>query len=228
LKDRKKTRFRKVYLYWLLIDLAVAVIIAALLLYRPFGYQPADVAYDGQVSQYLTHELLPQLYNGAQRQEPFEVVVVQKGINDAIARSQWPRQSDGISFSIPKVLFETDRIVLMTTSVVSGMEFFVTIVAEPKLDQQGLLNLHVAKVKVGAMNITLLARAVARRMYARRLSATYIDPQDMRARIAASLLNDEPFEPVFEIDHKKVRVEKIIIAPEKLTIYLVGVLEYAK
>ncbi|MCJ7777179.1 MAG: hypothetical protein MUP16_02545, partial [Sedimentisphaerales bacterium] len=56
-----------------------------------------------------------------------------------------------------------------------------------------------------------------------------VDPCDLGARIAASLFNDEPFDPVFEIkevldgEEKKVRVEKITLTPEKLTVRLVPV-----
>ena len=94
---------------------------------------------------------------------------------------------------------------------------------KPTLDGQGLLNLQVSKVKVGALNITVLARVMAKKMYSQKLAATDVDTEDWRARIAASLLNDESFEPVFEIGNRKVRVEKITIIREKLAIRLVPV-----
>jgi hypothetical protein len=218
LKIRKKAKFKKVY--WLLIDLAVVAVILILLLYRPARYRPSEPARDKQVSPYLTHELLPQLYNGIQRREPFDLVVIQQGINDAITRSKWPKESEGIRFSAPKVLFVPESITLMGTAVVGGVELVITIVVEPLLDDGGLLNLHVAKIKVGAMNITPLARIIARKMYAQRLAAADVDTETLRARIAASLLNNEPFEPVFEIEDKKVRAKKISITHQKLTIRL--------
>jgi len=62
LKIRKKARFKKLVI-WLLVDLAVAAIIFALLLYRPGRYKPADLGSGsykrGQVSPYLTHDLGP-------------------------------------------------------------------------------------------------------------------------------------------------------------------------
>ena len=219
MKIRKKIKYKKVY--WLLADLGVALIILVLLLYRPARYNPPDITYDKQVSSYLTHELLPQLYNGAQRQEPFDIVIIQENIKDIVAESKWPREYDGIKFSAPNVLFIPDSIVLMGTATLKGVKFVVTVVAEPRLDEKGLLNLHVAKVKIGAMNITPLAGIIARRMYQHQLTMTNIDKEDLRVQIAASLLNDEPFEPVFEIEDKKVRIEKIIIEQEKLTICLV-------
>ncbi len=223
MKNRKKRKLKK--RYWLLVDLAVVLVILVLLLYKPARYDPSDIApvsnSQGQVSPYLTHELFPQLYDGIQRSEPFELVVIQKGINETIARSKWPKESGGVRFSAPAVLFAPESIILMGTASIKGVEFVVTIVVEPKLDEGGLLNLQVSKVKIGAMNITPLARLVARRMYQHRLGTTDINTEDLQAQIAASLLNDEPFEPIFKIDNKKVRVEKITIHEEKLAVRLV-------
>jgi hypothetical protein len=224
LEVSKKTRFKKVY-RWLLVDLAIVVILFILLLYRPNRYDPAKGAYDRQVSQYLTHELLPQLYNGAQLQEPFDLVVTEEGINDIVARAAWPRESEGIRFSSPAVVFVPEGIVLMGTAAVRGLELVVTIVVEPVLDERGLLNLRVTKVKIGAMNVTLLARVMAKRMYAQEIGEEDVAVEDLRAQIAASLLNDEPFEPVFKIKNKKVRVNKITIMQNKLSLHLLPVFD---
>lgn len=200
-----------------------------LLLYKPARYNPLDISYDGQVSKYLTHELLPQLHNGAQRREPFDLVVTQKGINDTIARAKWPKRYSGIVFSAPEVLFLPDTIVLMGTADLKRVPVVITIELNPSLDEHGLLNLYVAKVKAGVMNITPIIKVIARRMYADRIAIVDADPSDLRAQIAASLFGDEPFDPVFEIkdmfngEKRKVRVKKITLMPEKLTVRLASV-----
>ena len=220
--------------YSLAIKLAAVLVIFIsllyfLLLHKPARYNPLNIGYDGQVSKYLTHVLLPQLHNGAQRAEPFDLVVTQKGINDTIARAKWPKYYSGIVFSAPEVLFLPDTIVLMGTAVLKRVQVVITIELNPWLDERRLLNLHVAKVKAGAMNITPLVRAVAGRMYADRVATVDIDPDDLRAQIAASLFNDEPFDPIFEIkdmfdgEERKVRVGKITLTPEKLTVHLAPV-----
>jgi hypothetical protein len=215
--------------------IAVVVIFVLLLyllfLYKPARYKPLDIGYNGQVSKYLTHELLPQLYNGVQGTGPFDLVIIQKGINDAIARAKWPKSYSGIVFSAPEVLFLPDTIVLMGTAVLRSVQVVITVELNPSLDERGLLNFHVLKVKAGAMNITPVVKAVARRMYFDRLATVVVDPCDLGAQIAASLFNDEPFDPVFEVKdvfggkQKKVRVEKITLAQEKLTLHLVPVVD---
>jgi uncharacterized protein YpmS len=231
LKTRKKRKFKK--RYWLLLDLALAIIVLALLFYKPARYRPPDNVpvsnNQDQLSPYLTNVLLPQLYNGAQRDEPFDLDIDQKGINETIARYQWPRESNGVILSAPTVFFVPENIVLMGTANIKGAELVVTVVGKPILDEQGLLNLQVEKVKIGAMNITPVARLMAKRMYTQRLATIPVDTGNLRAKIAASLLNDEPFEPILNINDifddvdKNVRVEKITIVQKKLTIRLVPV-----
>jgi uncharacterized protein YpmS len=131
-------------------------------------------------------------------------------------------ESEGILLYAPAALFVPGTVVLMVTADVKGVEFIITIELEPKINEQGLLNLEVAKVKVGAMNITPLAKMIAKQMYSQRLAALPIDTEAIQTKIVASLLTDEPFEPVFRVDDKKkVRIEKITIDNEKLLVRLV-------
>ncbi|MBA7664870.1 hypothetical protein ES703_72935 [subsurface metagenome] len=221
MKVRKKAKLKK-KVYFVLAGLAaVPVAFVSLLLYKPAHFSPPDITYNKQVSPYLTHELLPHIYNNAQLGEPFDLTIIQNKTKDIIALTRWPKELDGLRVSAPQVLFVADGIVLRGTVAVRGVQFVVTIVAEAGLDQEGLLNLRVAKVKIGAMNITALARMLAKRIYQRRFAMSDIDAEDWRAQIAASLLDNEPFAPVFEIEDRKVRADKITITQGKLTIHLV-------
>ncbi|MHC4727039.1 MAG: hypothetical protein ACYS17_07370 [Planctomycetota bacterium] len=224
-KKNKKAR-RKKLIIWLLIDLAVVAIVFAVLLYRPGRYKPVDSGSykEGEVSPYLTNELSPTIYNGAQRIEPFDVVITQEGLNDIIARGDWPIESQGIMLYAPAALFVPGRLVLMGTADAKGVEFVVTIELEPIINDEGLLNLQLAKMKVGAMNLTPLVKVIAKKMYMQKISGIEVDTKALQTQIVASLLNDEPFEPVFSIDGKKVRIEKIIIENEKLSAHLVPTL----
>jgi len=223
-KIHKKSRRKKLVL-WLLIDLAVAAVVFALLVYRPGRYDPADFdSYDlenGQVSPYLTHELSPQVYNNSQRGEPFDLVVTQSGVNEIVAGMGWPKYSEGVMLYAPAVLFVPGSVVLMGTANIKGLEVIITIELEPKIDERKMLNLHVVKVKVGAVNITPLARMMGKKMYAERLAMLPVDTEALQTKIVASLLNEEAFEPVFSVEDNKVRVEKITIYKEKLTARLV-------
>jgi len=223
-KIHRKSRRKKLVL-WLLIDLAVAAVVFALLVYRPGCYDPADFdSYDlenGQVSPYLTHELSPQVYNNSQRGEPFDLVVTQSGVNEIVAGMGWPKYSEGVMLYAPAVLFVPGTVVLMGTANIKGVEVIITIELEPKIDERKMLNLHVVKVKVGAVNITPLARMMGKKMYTERLAMLPVDTEALQTKIVASLLNEEAFEPVFSVEDNKVRVEKITIYKEKLTARLV-------
>ena len=226
LKIRRKKRTKRL-VRWLFIDLIVAAVIFGLLIYRPGRYKPLDTFsqdYEpGQISTYLTNELYPQVYNNAQRGEPFDVIITQDGINDIISHMNWPIQGEGILLYSPAALFVPGIVVFMGTADAKGVKFVITIELEPKIDENGLINLHVSKVKVGAMNVTPLARMTAQKMYAERLAANDVDINELRTKIAASLLNEEPFEPAFTVNGQKVRVESVVVGQRELKARLVPV-----
>lgn len=219
---RKKRLIR-----WLIIDLIVVVVVFSLLKYKPSRYKPLDSFsqdYEqGQVSKYLTHQLAPKVNDGTQRGEPFDIVITQDGVNDIITHSNWPVQSEGIMLYAPAALFIPGTVVLMGTAEVKGVEVVISIEIKPEIEENGLMNLRITKLKVGAVNITPLAKPMAKKMYAERLAAGNVDTEALRTKIAASLLNNEPFEMVFTVNGKKVRVENVDVGERELKARLVPV-----
>jgi hypothetical protein len=224
LEKRNKERLRKL-IRWLLVDLAVACFILALLVHRPSQYKPVSpLPTDPNrkpVPHYFTHDLSPALYNGAQIRKPFELVVDEKLFNEAIAGLKWPQESQGVTFSAPVVLFTPGTITLMSTANIEGAGFIITVVLAPRIDPNGLLNVEVEKVRIGAMNITFIAKLIAKKMYQDRLETVPVDTETIGGKISAALFNDEPVEPVFMVDDKKVRIDKITITQGKLTARIV-------
>ncbi|UCD49978.1 MAG: hypothetical protein JSW27_20915 [Phycisphaerales bacterium] len=225
LSSKKKKSKRRKLLYWLLIDMAVAAIVIGLLLHKPAGYNPVvppETNADGQrVHPYLTHDLMPQLYNGAQSQRPFDMEVLDDALNEAIALARWPHESDGVTFSAPQVLFQPGRIALMGTANFEGAELVITIELGPRLSEAGLLSIAVETVKIGAMNITPLAKMIAKQKYQEYLETVPVDTENIGAQLAAALLNEESFEPVFKVEDKWVRLKQLSIESGRLAAHLV-------
>lgn len=219
--EKRKTSRRKKLLIWLGVDLCVAAVVLLLLLHKPSRYNPpAPTATDPngqQVDRYLTHDLSSKFYNGAQRQKPFDLVVLDQALNQAIAQLKWPQESGGVTLSMPQVSFVPGRIVLMATTKVEGADLVLTLEFGPRVDEQGNLNLLVEKVKVGAMNVTPLAKMMAKKMYQERLASAPVDMQDLRTKIAASLFSEEPFEPILKVEDKWVRLTGVELTDGKLT-----------
>ncbi|MBN1505623.1 MAG: hypothetical protein JW955_02185 [Sedimentisphaerales bacterium] len=223
MEKRKRSRRRRL-LIWLAVDLAVAAVVVGLLVYRPSRYRPVAPAPnpDGEtVHPYLHRDLGSTFYNEAQRQRPFDLVVLDEKLNEAIAGKRW--QSEGVTLAAPQVFFAPGRIVLMGTANVEGAGFVVTIELAPRLDERGYLDLPVEKVKVGAMNVTPLAKMMSRKMYQEQVNTGAIDVEDLGTKIVASLLNGQPFEPVLEVDDKSVRLKDFDIAQGRLTAHFVPV-----
>ena len=137
----------------------------------------------------------------------------EEGINRAIGSQRWSEPAQDAEIRAPSVAFSPESVLLMGMVLLKGASFVVTIGIEPKIDAQGLLALHVTTVKVGALNLTLLARPVAKRMYAQRLATVPVDTEDIRSQIAGALLDNKAFDPVFSVRDRQVRVKSL--TPQK-------------
>jgi uncharacterized protein YpmS len=224
LKKGKKSKTRKL-IYWLLIDLSVAAIIIALLLYRPGRYRPVESETDSnqpkEVSTYITKELGQNVYNNLQSDKPFDIVINQDALNDLLKLVNWPLENGGVLIYAPAALLVPGNIVLMGTAEIEGVKFVVTIELKPQINDQGQMNVDVVTVKVGAMNLTPMAKIIAKEMYAKQVSEINPDLSDIRTKLVASILNQEPFDPTFTIEKKSLRIKTLDIEEGKIKAHLV-------
>ncbi len=225
LQNRKKKRLKKL-IYWLAIDLSVAFIIFALLLYKPGQYNPNesfDKTESTEISPFLT-KLSSEIYNKGQLGKPFEIVITEEAINDILNRGDWPMESQGILLYAPAAVINPDSLVLMGTADFQGIEFIITIELQANINEQDMMNIVVPLIKIGAVNITPLAKITAKKMYAEKIASLGdFNPYDWQTKLAASLFNEEPFEPVFQIERQNIRIKKITMEKGKMTVSVVPV-----
>jgi hypothetical protein len=223
LENTQKSGFRKKR-WLLLIDAAATLIIllitAILIHHKPADYNPQPVS-DKQLSTYLTNQLLPQFYNGMQRNEPFELVIEQKGLNEAITSFGWPQIHNDLIISTPAVAFSPQGLRLMTMVNYNSVNMVVTVEVVPRFDDKGRLNLEVDKAKVGALGVTFVAKKLAKKMFDEQVQV--VEPDNIVSLVLASMLADRPFEPVFEVEGKKAKVDNIVLEKSALRLHIVPV-----
>ena len=98
---------------------------------------------------------------------------------------------------------------------VKGVDLVVTAKVNPKINRKGQMILKLDKVIVGAVNMTAVAKIVASQAYQ---NIRHSEKYALTAQILASIINNDPFEPIFEIDNKKVEIEKIEISSQNKNI----------
>jgi hypothetical protein len=188
--------------------------------HKPGRYAPLIIEDHNQISLYLTHQLLPTVYNNTQLGEPFEVVITQQGLNDIVARTQQPISFGKVELYDPQVILTPDKIILIAAVKTKPLDLFVTIELNPVINQQELLTLHINRVMLGAVNITSMSRSIANKAYSDWLSQTGTEANNIVAQICGSFLNDEPFEPTFEFGGKSLRISKFKVSEGKITALL--------
>jgi len=220
LPNVKKTKLKKCFWPVILIVLIVFMSALVFITHRPRRYAPIRVADHNQASRYLTNQLLPTIYNNSQLGKPFEVVITQDGLNDILARWPHPIKLQNIVLTDPQVLLLPQQIILMATTNLETVDLVLAIELNPTITPQGLMNLHINTVTLGAVNITAVARLIGDKAYLSWMSSTGTDPNSIVARVCRSLLNNEPFEPAFEIGDESWRISKMEVAANKITVLL--------
>jgi hypothetical protein len=181
----------------------------------PANYRPVKPITDGQVSQYLTNYILPELNNKSQYGQPFEMVFSEQGINDIIARQVNFKNLQKSGLSDLSVSFKRGRILLTGRTVYRGFNFIVTIVLKPYINREGYLYFGAAKVEVGESRIPFVAEAIKRKII-----YGLADPSNdsNASNFTGMLFNSGKIEPVFSFNKRKLRIKKFTVQNKQLTI----------
>jgi len=209
--------------FWLAIPFVLGLLAFVLITHRPKNYAPLRIADQYQISTYLTHQLMPTIYNNSQLDAPFEVVITEEGLNDIIARWRQPMNFNNITFTDPQAILTQNQIILMATARTRFASPVLTIRITPAIDYFGQLNIRVDSVSLGAAGVATLAKSMGNKAFTDWLVFTGTEPNNIAAQVCRSLLNNEPFEPVFKVGDKSLRICKIKLEKKKITALLLPI-----
>ncbi len=209
----------------------IAVVVLFLLTSSPNRYEPANAqtvnGEQSEVNSYLTHQLAPAFFNGMQTGEPFDITVEQERINELIADNEtlenmfgfrWPVVfAEDVSVSDPSTAFYPGRIDIMALVRLKSPALIATLTMKPVIDEDGMLVVNIDKVKAGRINITPLAKTIARYVINDYLES---DPNNADLRtVSAVCLDNKPVEPIFPAENGKyVKITAIKTEDEKCTL----------
>jgi hypothetical protein len=225
-KDLSNVKRNRIVRYLLPSILILLIILASafvLIGHRPGSYAPVKAANPNEVSRYLTNEILPKIYNGSQFGEPFELEITQEGLNDIISRLPGAMITDNIIVKKPEVILTPTQITVIATVETSPMDLFLTVELNPLINKQGLMNLCLNRILLGKVNITSTARSIGNKEYDDWMARTGTEPNNIASQICLSLLNNEPFDPVFKMNGRSLRLSKIEIIKGKIVVLLTPV-----
>jgi hypothetical protein len=222
---KKKT---KKWLYrWLgfnLFAMSVAGGVFLLAWHKPAYYLPAEDKKKQAVDTYLTHELIPDIYNKSQFAEPFEVIVLENRLDELTAEFNWPLTDGSVTLQKPSFFFETDHIFIVDEILIANIPFVLTIGLCPQLvdseQNAGYINLNIISVKVGALEIKPLALAAADRFYTEAVKPVIIDA-GTRDMIEAIIAN-KSWDAHFTVRHRPVFIQDLKIDPDFIKIVFCG------
>lgn len=198
---------------WLLVFLFVFWLIR--LFSVPRYYRMVKPVSDGQISQYLTNYILPQLHNKSQYGQPFDLIISQDGINDIIIRHIDTNSLQRLGFSDLSVTFKKGRILLTGKTSCWGFDFVTTVVLKPYIDKKGYFRPGISKILAGKSNLPFADEIVKRKILYRLASLS--DDSNI-AGVVGILFSGDKKEPVFTLNHTKLRIEKIKVGNREITV----------
>ncbi len=208
---QKKTSPSEGFWLWGLSAIAMGVLggIGILFWYTPRAYKPVEPENPEQVSIYLTHELGPEFFNQIQRNEPFELIISQAGLNDITSQWDWPQQFGDMSVSDPYVTFSNQSILLMGTLTYKGVSSVVSITAFPAMNPDGTISMNIQSVRLGMVPVTTLITKLAQKAFDDNRSCFEEDPK--AAENVQAIIHNEPFDPILWFPDYWVRISNFSI-----------------
>jgi uncharacterized protein YpmS len=168
------------------------------------------------ISLYLSNYIVPELHNKSQYGEPFDLVLSQTGINEVLARHIDPNTMAKAGLSDLTTCFKDDEIVLTARTNYKGFDFIVSMAFEPEIDKHGKLLLNAEDFQVGRSSLPFAAEMIRGKIISRlgENFKTEKSNEFLNAILAAGKI-----EPVFKINHSKLRIEKITVQNGELIIH---------
>lgn len=204
------------------IGLGVLTGITLLFFHKPRVYKPLQSKNPEQVSLYLTHELGPEFFNQAQLDQPFDLIIEQQGLNDIVSRLDWIQQLGPLSLQQPSIIFADRSILLMGTLRYKGASSVLSILAFPIMDANQQIYMNIQSVRLGMIPVTSLISRLCQKAFDDNRDGFKDDPEV--EQIVQSIIRNEPFDPVFRISDRRVRITgftlennvlKLTLLPEK-------------
>lgn len=181
----------------------------------PAHFRTVEIIDDNQVSQYLTNNILPEFYNKSQLGEPFEMIFSEQGINDIVSRQLDGESLKRSGFSDISITFKKGRILLTAKTVYHEIDFIVTVVFKPRVNKKGLFNAGVSKIQAGTSRLPFAARLMRKKIIYELADSS---AESDIVHYAGLLLSDNKMPPEFSFHHRNFRIEKIIVANQKLIV----------
>jgi hypothetical protein len=166
-----------------------------------------------QISQYLSNYIMPELYNKSQYKKPFDLVLSQTGINEILARHMDPNTLAKAGLSDLSASFKKDEIILTARTNYKGFNFVVSMAIEPEIDKHGKLFLDTEDFQLGRSVLPFVADVIKKKIID---SLNENFNAEKTGEFSSIVLSAGRIDPVFEINHSKLRIEKITVQDQNL------------
>ena len=119
MKNKNKTKTKKAKKLCWIVAAWFASLLILTVIFIAANSAPTDFTAkpkDKYVSKYISNQLVPYIYNNAQKEKPFPLIIEQEKTKEFIDLASWPRTSGMFVFSAPQAYFLPDQFVIQSTA----------------------------------------------------------------------------------------------------------------
>ncbi|MFA6186327.1 MAG: hypothetical protein WC770_03820 [Phycisphaerae bacterium] len=182
----------------------------------PANFRKVKPIQGEHISLYLSNYIMPELHNKSQYNEPFDLVLSQAGVNEILARHIDPNTLAKVGLSDLSARFKKGEIVLTAKTNYKGFNFIVSMTIEPRIDKNEKLVPGIGNFEVGRSSLPFVAGVIKKKII-NSLSENF--NAEKNNEFINTVLTTGKIDPVFNINHSKLRIEKITVQNEELRIH---------
>lgn len=216
---KSKLHYLKAAAPFILISAVALIFLCALIFHTPEPLEDWPGERESRLSRRITHILATTLFTNFQGDDAFRLNISEEDINEILSHLEWGRKQNGVVMHQPRIILIERTLVGMANVDYKGFRFSVTVELVPFLNKNGLLEIDISKVRIGALPVTLIARKILADNYANRT----VNPAKpgWQRELEKALFTDAPAEPVFEVLERKIRITGLQITDQTLKTKLI-------
>lgn len=168
------------------------------------AYHPPETDKQDEVNSYITHYLAQEIYNRSQEDDPFELLIDQDKLNEALNQFNWPQQLGDLSFSNPYAVFGEDKIYIMAELAYKDFSTVITVTMAPALSENQQLCLNIKSVRMGQLPATTVLTMIAKKYLED--NRAELQQQQLDIEVTEAIINNRYFDAVIYLYEKPLKI----------------------
>ena len=193
---KKKKKIATTFIL-LILDIVVVLVCYKMFKTSPADFEPERPIISDEISPYITHNIAETIYNGVWSGKEFELLLTDEGVNDILARQDWPIEVEDMTIESACVKIKPGLVRVMGKVDCKYFDTVVTADSWAELDENTNMTLKLGQVKAGNFPIRFVVFPLLKKNLEEDIENYEAD--SIERKVAESFFEAKAFEPVIDL-----------------------------